>query len=170
MKRIIPDQAALDHIKEYLEYRDGAVYWKVSMGNQTKFGYRAGCLDKTNGYRKLQIQGRPYMEHNIIWFLEKGQWPLHNMFIDHIDRNKLNNDISNLREVTVSENTKNHGGYSTNTSGHTGVQYNKTRDAWIVEWYEDKKRKRKYFSNKKYSNAKDLAIAFRKKMERLYYV
>ena len=83
------------------------------------------------------------------------------MDIDHIDRNKSNNDISNLREISHSDNVKNHGGHSHNTSGHNGVYYNKTNDAWIASWCEDKKQKTKSFSNKKYSNAKDLAIAFR---------
>ena len=163
MKRYIPTTAELDHIKEYLEYRDGMVFWKVSMGNQTKFGYRAGCLHKHTGYRQIKIQGRPYLEHNIIWFLETGEWPLPDMDIDHIDRNKLNNDISNLREISHSDNNKNHGGHSHNTSGITGVSYDKTNDGWIAFWSEDKKLKRKSFACKKYSDAKGLAIAHRKR-------
>ena len=138
----------------------------VSSGNK-KVGDRAGYYDK--GYRRIKIQGRPYLEHNIIWFLCKGRWPQLGLDIDHIDRNPSNNDISNLREVTRSANTKNHSGYSTNSSGTTGVHYDKTRDRWIVSWFEDKKLKRKSFACKKYSDAKALAKAYRKRKVMVHY-
>ena len=168
MKRYNPTTAELKHIWRSLEYRSGAVYWKKKIPHSVcQIGDKTGYL--ATGYRRIKIQGKIYYEHNIIWFLETGRWPLHDMVIDHIDRNKLNNDISNLREITKSNNAKNHSIYSTNSSGTTGVHYDKTRDRWIVSWFEDKKLKRKSFACKKYSDAKALAKAYRKRKVMVHY-
>lgn len=50
--------------------------------------------------------------------------------VDHIDRNPLNNDLDNLREVTVRENVLNSRMKSTNTSGFRGVNWHKNRQKW----------------------------------------
>ncbi len=50
--------------------------------------------------------------------------------IDHIDRNKLNNKIENLREVTKSENMANRKKHKTNKSGYKGVAYHKASKKW----------------------------------------
>ena len=51
-------------------------------------------------------------------------------FIDHIDRNKQNNHISNLRWASVSENSKNVGIRKNNVSTRTGVTFMKSRGKW----------------------------------------
>lgn len=49
---------------------------------------------------------------------------------DHIDRNKLNNQRSNLRLVTRSQNYRNSGLSTRNTSGFRGVSWDKAREKW----------------------------------------
>ena len=57
-----------------------------------------------HGYRFGSILGYPYLSHRVIWALRYGVWP---KVIDHIDGDKLNNSISNLRSVEHSQNMKN---------------------------------------------------------------
>ena len=63
-----------------------------------------GSLDK-DGYLILKIKGKQFKYHRVVWLLCKGYFP--NKDIDHIDRNRVNNRIENLREVTREENIKN---------------------------------------------------------------
>lgn len=93
-------------LNEIFEYKDGKLYWKYTL----KFGaikarQRAGyaCPD---GYRKVGIDKKSYMEHRIIWRMHhpRGRMPA---FLDHIDGNRSNNKIENLRSVTISENQNN---------------------------------------------------------------
>jgi hypothetical protein len=58
------------------------------------------------GYIKFKIKNVHYRAHRLIWFYHYGRWPSSDV-IDHIDRNKHNNRIENLREATFSENCKN---------------------------------------------------------------
>jgi hypothetical protein len=65
----------------------------------------------------------------------------HKPFIDHIDNNRINNDIKNLRWSTNSENQMNKAKQSNNTSGVTGVYFEKTCNKWRAQIYLDGIRK-----------------------------
>ena len=74
----------------YLIYEDGRVYNK-------KFNkFRKTIINKQNGYLQIEIQGKKYYIHRLIaihYIPNPNNLPI----IDHIDRNRLNNNISNLR-------------------------------------------------------------------------
>ena len=100
-----------------------------------KTGMIAGCLNSSNGYYRLQIDGKRYAAGRLAWFYMHREWPLHD--IDHIDGDKLNNAIFNLRDVTRSVNAKNAYMKRNNTSGATGVSLNKAKvkagsNAWCA--------------------------------------
>jgi|TARA_R110000782_G_C14477476_1_gene375536 hypothetical protein len=57
------------------------------------------------GYLGIKINGKQYLAHRIAWYLMKGEMPTN--LIDHIDRNKVNNKLTNLRSVTNRENILN---------------------------------------------------------------
>ena len=63
-----------------------------------------GSLDK-DGYLIIKFKGKQYKAHRLCWFFIYGKFPKD--VIDHIDGNKLNNSIRNLRDVTQAENTRN---------------------------------------------------------------
>lgn len=67
-------------------------------------GNRAGTLHNS-GYRYIQINNKAYAEHRLAWYYCFHEWPENQ--IDHIDRNRSNNSIDNLREVTNRVNARN---------------------------------------------------------------
>lgn len=85
---------------------------------------------KGNGYIGLNVGNRSYYAHRVAWMFVHGRWPASD--IDHINRDKSDNRIANLREATRSENQRNHPLSVTNTSGHKGVRMNKRRGVWVA--------------------------------------
>lgn len=83
---------------------------------------RCGHEPTSHGRGQVKIDGKPYLAHRLVWLLTYGYMP---DFIDHIDRNPMNNKISNLRSVTKSENEHNRGIYKNNSSGYPGVCFDK---------------------------------------------
>ena len=74
------------------------------------------------GYVKVFYEGKLVWEHRLVWFKKHGYWPV---AIDHIDSDKGNNDISNLREVTRGENNHLRPVRKDSTTGVKGVFPNK---------------------------------------------
>ncbi len=85
-------------------------------------GKQASCLQKSNGYHVVTINKKTYYAHRIIFFMVYGRWPEQ---IDHIDGDRSNNVLSNLREASNAQNNRNKGLRSTNKTGFKGVSYNK---------------------------------------------
>lgn len=73
----------------------GYFTWNVSRPGVRK-GKRAGGV-KLDGYRRLRLSGYSFLEHRLAWFYTYKKWPVDKL--DHIDRDKENNAILNLREV-----------------------------------------------------------------------
>lgn len=94
-----------------------------------------------------------------------------NMVVDHKDGDRANNRRSNLRICTNSENRINKGIISTNTSGHTGIYWNKSRRKWIAQigyGINEKTSKKKCIYLGSYDDIKD-AIQAREDAEKKYY-
>ena len=111
-------------IEEYVEYRDGGLYWKRLRGNRTNLlGRRVGCAHN-NGYRQFRFDGTLALEHRAIWELHNGPIP-DGLVIDHINRDKTDNRIENLRVATRSQNNHNTEakGYSWSRSQKKFVAY-----------------------------------------------
>ena len=88
--------------------------------------------------------------------------------VDHIDKNRSNNKSSNLRWATGSDNQRNKGIAKNNSSGVSGVCFDKDKNCWISNYYNSNhKQISKSFSVAKYGNleAKQKAVLFRKEKE-----
>jgi hypothetical protein len=83
-------------------------------------GERACRTDHTKGYFRVFVLGKYYKAHRLAWYYYYGKWPVKQL--DHIDGNKSNNAILNLREVTQTQNMYNQTkAHKQNKSGVIGV-------------------------------------------------
>lgn len=121
-----PKDISAEEINEILEYRDGQLYWKVS-GNGRYPGKKTGCLG-SGGYLQVRIKYKLYLVHRLVWIMH-GKKPA--PIIDHINGDKLDNRLENLRAVTQSQNSMNRKQRSDNTSGIKGVLWSKHKQKWI---------------------------------------
>lgn len=114
-------------IDEYFKFHnDGAVEWKKRSNSKVAAGSMAGSL-RPDGYYAVQLKGHRFLLHQLIYYFHHKCEPIN---IDHIDQNKTNNRISNLRSATVSQNGANRGLPINNSSGYKGV--NKKGNYWQV--------------------------------------
>ena len=90
------------------------VYYDTKTGYFSKDGKI--IRNKTNSkYLRLGILGKMYRQHRLAWLYVYGEFP--NGHIDHIDHDTTNNAISNLRDVTASQNQRNASLRKDNKSG-----------------------------------------------------
>lgn len=116
---------------ELLDYEPdtGELRWKVNRSGGVKAGDIAGYTS-TAGYIYVRVKGRLYSAHRLAWLLSCGRFPEDQL--DHINRSKSDNRISNLREVDTSANHKNMPLFSHNTSGFAGINWDKDTGKWLV--------------------------------------
>lgn len=106
--------------------------WKV------KAGERAGG-PHSRGYRRISVDGVRYFEHRLAWFYVNGSWPEHE--IDHINCDKADNRICNLRAATPQQNSRNCPTRPHNKTGLKGVHFygsKPTTKPWRARIHIDK--------------------------------
>lgn len=82
------------------------------------------------GYHVGSILGKPYRAHRVAWFLHHGEWPSNQ--IDHINGDRTDNRIINLRDVSHTVNQQNREARRDNTSGMSGIHWHKPTQKWHV--------------------------------------
>lgn len=87
----------------HYDQETGIIIWIVSKKG-LKAGSYAGYIDSA-GYRIIRIKGRNYKAHRLAWLLAYHFFP--SLDIDHINGDRSDNRIENLRQVTNSENQQN---------------------------------------------------------------
>lgn len=98
--------------------------------NRKYAGAAALSCKNGSGYRHGAIFGRTVTAHGVAWALHHGSWPTHQ--IDHINGNPADNRIENLRDVPATVNCHNQSRRRDNTSGVTGVHFNKATGKWVA--------------------------------------
>ena len=117
--KILLDQNYLRKILDY-DPNTGQFTRLVRKGG-AKIGNKAGIL--SHGYLRIKINKKRYAAHRLAWLYVYGVWPTNH--IDHIDGDKINNRINNLRDVNHATNMQNqHSAQSGNKSGFLGVSKN----------------------------------------------
>lgn len=99
--------------------------WRVYK-NKAVPGSWAGTVTR-QGYRRIWINGVAFLEHRLVYWLHFREVP---RILDHIDHNKLNNSIQNLRGLSNRENVLRGGLKSNNVSGYKGVSLNRETGKW----------------------------------------
>lgn len=101
---------------DYFEYKDDGILIRISQNN----GHEHVGWINNSGYLQTETVFGTFMVHRIIYEMHYGAIP-EGFYIDHIDRNPLNNKIENLRAVNPSLSKINTGKPKNNTSGYKGV-------------------------------------------------
>ena len=127
-------------------------------------GHQAGLVSNcknVKGYVQIMVDYKNYTAHRLAWLYVHGRWP-HNQ-IDHINRIKDDNKITNLREATNSENQINIQVRKHNTSGITGVVKDSKSNKWVAQIIRNNK---KYYLGR-HSSVSEAAKAVAKKDDEL---
>lgn len=111
------------------DYDNGNLYWKEYKKGRRK-DLLAGTINN-RGYVKITINGKQLYAHRIVWIMHNGDIE-RGMEIDHINHNKEDNRIENLRLVSRSENAKNLSKASNNKTGFTDVFFSCKRNKYFT--------------------------------------
>jgi hypothetical protein len=116
-------------LSEIFEYKQGKLFAKTKgFRSRHQIGDRVGSKNK-NGYWTVRYKNKIYLEHRLIYTMFYGDVP---KFIDHINGDRLDNRIENLRPCTPVENQRNKKLSKVNKSGYKGVSWREGRKAWRV--------------------------------------
>lgn len=162
-------------VRELLGYdpKTGALTWKrrnrkwfgddraFKTWNKRFAGKPAFTSNDGSGYRVGAIFGQKLYAHRVAWVCEHGDWP--NEQIDHINGDRGDNRMVNLREATHQENARNISLRSDNSSGFVGVYRDKRRN----DWYAQIKVEGSTLNLGRFKN-KESAVAARKAADKRY--
>lgn len=98
--------------------------WNVSNAG------REALFSKCQGYKRGTIFGKAARAHRIAWCLYYGEWPKGQ--VDHINGDRSDNRIANLRDVDALANARNRGIATNNSSGVLGVIWHKATGKWYA--------------------------------------
>jgi hypothetical protein len=129
-----------ERLRELMDYdpETGVFVWRQRQESSrhdkiwnTRYAGTMAGGHQGEGYRRISIDGRYYLAHRLAWLYVYGQWPSDQ--IDHINGDRVDNRIANLREATSSQNIQNRGKAPHNTSGRKGVAWHKGAGKWRAE-------------------------------------
>lgn len=132
----------LDKVFQISSASPSGLVWAVErrMGKGAGYVYAkpgdmAGSYDKDTGYYTVTYSGKKYKVHRIVHKIATGEDAL---LVDHINQIRTDNKPSNLRGVSHAVNSRNRKKPLANTSGKTGVHWDRKRQYTyaVVTWYD----------------------------------
>ncbi len=117
-------------LRERLAYDPitGDLTWRTRVKG-AKVGAVVGCVCPVSGYRRVYILGRRLAVHRIAWLLTTGEWPA--SLIDHINGDRADNRLANLREADWHINAQNmRTGHRSGKSGLLGAHWVESAQKW----------------------------------------
>lgn len=129
MKKSLPTSELLRQLLSY-EPETGKLFWRKREPHffktsqefkrwNRRYANKPAFRINPQGYVSGMIFRQMHRAHRIIWAMQYGEWPPHD--IDHINGDRSDNRLCNLRSVTRRENTLNQTRRRNNKSGRTGV-------------------------------------------------
>lgn len=127
-------------VAQLLEYDrvDGTFRWRKSEQIAHNLRGRVAGSRYADGYVYIRFEGKRLLAHRLAWLIVTGRLPLGP--IDHVNMDRSDNSIANLRCATVTQNNRNRGPQSNNTSGHKGVTFHKATRKYHAKICVNKKR------------------------------
>jgi len=153
-------QEELRSIFEYNPFT-GVARWKEGRSNMVQ-GSLAGCLHGS-GYKVVTINSKSQKLHRVIWIMLFGDIP-DGFYIDHINGNKIDNRLENLRLATNSQNQQNRPAPKNSTSGYRGVTWHKQVNKWMARICIKGERKTIGF----FDTAEDAYEAYKKEAKKVF--
>lgn len=121
---------SLERVKQLFHYDpDTGVFINIFPRKKAALMGQAGYL-RPDGYIEISFDYTRVSAHRLAWFYMYGVWPEDQL--DHIDRNRSNNAIRNLRPATNKQNMENANVQRNNTSGFRGVSKAETKGKWCA--------------------------------------
>lgn len=123
-----------EQLRKLVRYSPSVGVFEKLIGQGTKASPKRwkllGKSNPENSYIYLMIHGKKYTAHQLAWLYMHGEFPTH--MIDHIDGDRTNNAILNLRQSTGSQNSANSQISKSSTSGIKGVTWSKAAKKWVA--------------------------------------
>lgn len=119
------------------EYKDGKLYWKLKASRKTIIGSEAGTTN-SKGYRVVVWNKKHYRTHQLVYLMFNGVMPEQ---LDHINGNRQDNRIENLRVVNNSQNQWNRKISVNNKTGYKNVKWVERIGKYVVAISVEKKSK-----------------------------
>lgn len=141
-----------------IDSQAGKVFWKYSNGMLKEIGTKYN-----NGYLHIQINKKKIQIHRLIYQTYHNLKLKQTDVVDHINRNRLDNRIKNLRLVTQKENTQNVSKQKNTSSKYKGVSLHKQSNKWTAQIMHNLKITYLGF----FDNEEDAARAYNQKAEEL---
>ena len=116
----------------------GVFRWRIKWYRMNA-GDVAGSPDG-RGYLRIVISGRSYKSHRLAWLHVHGEWPEGD--IDHINGDRSDNRVTNLKVCTNAENGQNRGLNRNNKSGYVGVSFHAQTGKWQAHIHANGRRHR----------------------------
>ncbi|WBK39697.1 HNH endonuclease [Xanthomonas phage L522] len=121
------DITVADVLERYHYSPETGMFLHARSSTRARIGTVAGSVNKL-GYLMLSFDGLLCLAHRVAWLVVHGKWP--DDQLDHVDGDRTNNMLSNLRECSHAENLQNRGRHSNNRSGVIGVCRFKPTGEW----------------------------------------
>lgn len=131
-----------EQLRQYVtvSLETGCIFWRNKHSGRPISQYKTA-----KGYKQFTLDGKTYLSHRVIWAVHYGEWPEGQ--VDHINGDRSDNALSNLRVVTASENARNRQRPDGRT-GKVGVTYYPKVQKWRAQiGYEGRKISLGYFDD-----------------------
>lgn len=99
----------IERVRELVVHDSAGKFFNIKTRGRVKAGSEAGYLHKTMGYNIIEIDGVKFYAHRLVWLYHYGVWPAG--VIDHVNGDKTDNRIDNIRDVSQRTNLENQAKY-----------------------------------------------------------
>lgn len=147
MRKIPPfsrEEITPEFLSALVRNEDGVLFWKARTDNRGCHLYTVERWNRSfcgkpikikhlmHGYQGIRIFSHLFLFHRVLWALHYGSWPKGEL--DHLNGDKSDNRIENLRDTTKAENMRNQKLRTDSTSGFPGVHFRRERKSkpWVA--------------------------------------